>query len=336
MLRGGIRGFGIFPPKFCINCSCDMSKCISTEQARAKWKLKDRITPQVNFFQKFSVGWGWKDRQRRWRMIDELIDVNCMWRVACSEVVCVCVKDGVWHRCVWKVVCDNVACDKGVCVCACACMKKSVWQRCVRKLVCRRCVLKMTQSAAASRGVTGETSASLEPAQSHKYHTCHAKRRWMSPSATPATWNDGGCHQVPRLPRKVPRCHAAPREIQARLQSQPNRISNTPATQNDGGCRQVPCLPRETTADVTKCRLPRKVPRHHAASREIQARHQSQPNPISATPATWNDGGCHQAPRLPHKTKADVTKCHACHAKCRGLTRRHGRSKRVTRASPVP
>ena len=37
-----------------------------------------------------------------------------------------------------------------------------------------------------------------------KCHTCHAKnrsanRRWMSPSATPATWSEGGCRQVPRL-----------------------------------------------------------------------------------------------------------------------------------------
>ena len=39
---------------------------------------------------------------------------------------------------------------------------------------------------------------------------CHAKRRWMSPSATPATQNEGGCRQVPRLPRKVPRRHRRP------------------------------------------------------------------------------------------------------------------------------
>ena len=40
----------------------------------------------------------------------------------------------------------------------------------------------------------------------------------------------------------------------------------------------------------------------------------------SATPATRNDGGCHQVPRLPRETKVDVDKCHACHAKCRGVT----------------
>ena len=49
------------------------------------------------------------------------------------------------------------------------------------------------------------------------------------------------------------------------------------------------------------------------------ARHQSQPNAASATPATQNQGRCH-APRLPRETKVDVTKCHACHAKYRSVT----------------
>ena len=33
----------------------------------------------------------------------------------------------------------------------------------------------------------------------------------------------------------------------------------------------------------------------------------------SATPATQSEGGCHQVPRLPRETKADVAKCLACH-----------------------
>ena len=36
-------------------------------------------------------------------------------------------------------------------------------------------------------------------------------------------------------------------------------------------------------------------------------------------PATRNEGGCHQAPRLPRETMVDVTKCHACHAKRRWM-----------------
>ena len=49
------------------------------------------------------------------------------------------------------------------------------------------------------------------------------------------------------------------------------------------------------------------------ASSGNQARHQSQPS------ATQSDGRCHQVPRLPRKVKVDVTKCHACHAKSRGV-----------------
>jgi len=48
-------------------------------------------------------------------------------------------------------------------------------------------------------------------------------------------------------------------------------------------------------------------------------RHQSQPNAISAIPAMQNDSRYHQVPRLPYKVKVDVTKCHACHAKSRGV-----------------
>ena len=45
-----------------------------------------------------------------------------------------------------------------------------------------------------------------------------------------------------------------------------------------------------------------------------------QPSAISAVPATQTAGGCRQVPRLPLETKAHVAKCHACHAKCRGVT----------------
>ena len=34
-----------------------------------------------------------------------------------------------------------------------------------------------------------------------------------------------------------------------------------------------------------------------------------------ATPATQNEGRCHQVPRLPHNMDVHVTKCHACHTK---------------------
>ena len=58
-------------------------------------------------------------------------------------------------------------------------------------------------------------------------------------------------------------------------------MSATPATQNDGG--------------VTGA----------------QARPSAPHSTMSARPATENDGGCEFVPRLPRKTKVDVTKCHA-------------------------
>ena len=67
-------------------------------------------------------------------------------------------------------------------------------------------------------------------------HACHVKRRWMSPSATPATQSGA----APQAPNPGPR---AP----------PSTICPTPATQNDGRCQFVPRLPRETKVDVTKC-----------------------------------------------------------------------------------
>ena len=129
--------------------------------------------------------------------------------------------------------------------------------------------------------------------------------------ATPATQHTGGCRQVPRLPRNMPRgtkvdvtkrhaYHAKTNCDQARHQSQPGAISATPAMQNKGGCPQVP----------------------HLGAKCAQARHQIQPSAASATPAvtkcqachakrswmspsampaTQSEGGCRQVPRLPRK-----------------------------------
>ena len=252
------------------------------------------------------------------------------WQRWLTKMVCergcvtkLCVKDGVWQSCVWKWFC----------------VKEGVWQSCVwgggpgyrikNKNPTQRC---------GERTRTPHKDVPILPRRTQvdvsKCHACHAKRRWMWPSATPATRNEGG-RQVPRLPRetkvdaakclpqKVQRRHRQPKRAQARHQSQPSAISATPATQSGGGCRQVP-------------RLPRKVPRRHRRPKRAQARHQSQPSAISATPATQSGGGCRQVPRLPRETKVDAAKCHACHAKCRGVTGDQNGPKRATRASPVP
>ena len=133
----------------------------------------------------------------------------------------------------------------------------------------------------------------------------------MSPSTTPATGNAGRCDQVQRLPRKcyvhVAKCHTC----------HANGMSMSPsatlATQSGPhrrprGPKRTPRLPRRMQVDVARCQ-----------------------------PATPNEDGCEQAPRLPRKvprrpgpvpqvlrlprqTQVDVSKCHkfhACHAKRR-------------------
>ena len=72
----------------------------------------------------------------------------------------------------------------------------------------------------------------------------------MRVCATPATWNEGGCNVVPRLPRKMARRHRAPKPHPS---APPHAMSATPATQNDGRCEIVPRLPREIKVDVRLC-----------------------------------------------------------------------------------
>ena len=112
-----------------------------------------------------------------------------------------------------------------------------------------------------------------------KCHTCHAKRRWMSPSATatPATRSAGGCRQAPRLPRKVPRppdhkCHTC--HAKRRWMSHAYHTCHAK-------CRWIsPSAPPATQSAAAS-----------RATNGAQARHQSQPSATSATPATQKEGG---------------------------------------------
>ena len=143
-----------------------------------------------------------------------------------------------------------------------------------------------------------------------KCHACHVKRRWMSPSAAPATQNSRGVQ--PSTP------------AQARRQSPPSAICATPATQSRSRCHQVPRLLRKVEVDVTKChaRQPRcpavsgpSAPPEPAQCHMCHACHAKWKSMSpSATPATQSGSRCHQVPRLPRETKVDVTECHACHA----------------------
>ena len=71
-----------------------------------------------------------------------------------------------------------------------------------------------------------------------KRHPCHAKRKQMLPSATPATQSAGPCRQVPRLLRQQPR-----RQQRQLGTKRATKASPVPL---------VPRLPRKVKVDVAK------------------------------------------------------------------------------------
>ena len=267
-----------------------------------------------------------QDRQGRLWMIDEW--KRCMWR-----------------GCVWKMVCDNGACGRW-CVTT-LCMKDGVWQRCVWKMVCNQDVCVCVWQ--------GWCVTKL----------CVKDGVWQS---CVCVWQSCVCVCVTKMCVKDGVWQSC--VWQRWCLTKPSPISATFATQNEGWCHQVPRLPRETKVDVTKCpACHAKVPRGQSRPRSPKrVTRPAQPHKChachakprlmspSATAATWNEGGCHQVPRLPRKsaarsiatkgpkritrpspvpqvprlprkTKVDVTKCHVCHVKRRG-------PKRVTKTQP--
>ena len=204
-------------------------------------------------------------------------------------------------------------------------------------MVCERwCVTKMVCDTRAAKSATPATQN-----ERGCRHMCHAKRRWMSPSATPATQSAAASPatnavQARHTKADVTKCHAchakrwmSPSATPATQSAAASPATNSPsAPPEPAQCHKChPRLQRETKADVTKCHAchakprwmsPSATPATHSAAASpatnaVQARHQSQASAIRA-------GGCHQVPHLPRETKVDVAKCHACHAKCRGVT----------------
>ena len=154
-----------------------------------------------------------------------------------------------------------------------------------------------TQSGAAPRATNGDQARHQvqqaprpprPPRQTQvnasKRHACHVKRRWMSPSATPATQSG-----------------AAPRAT-----NDPSATSATPTPPNTGKCLQAPRLLRETKVDVTKCHACQAKWRRAPGD---QQRPSAPPCATSATPATPNSGKL-----------ANVSKSHACHVERRWMS----------------
>ena len=89
---------------------------------------------------------------------------------------------------------------------------------------------------------------------------------------------------------------------QSWCESQPSVTSATPATHSEGGCRQAPHLPRKATAG-------------HAKWRGVTGDQAAQVRPsVPSEPAQA------KVPRLPRKTKVEVTKGHAHHTKRRWMS----------------
>ena len=187
----------------------------------------------------------------------------------------------------------------------------------------RKTKVNVTQSPSA-------TPATQNKVDDTKCNACHAKRRSMPPRAPPATRSEGGCHQVPRLPRKVPRRHrrpSAPKGAPKRATKASPVQQAPPATRNQGGCHQATPATQKTAASPAskRPRAHQSAPPKPAQCRKRHACHAKKVDvTCSATPATRSEGRCRQVPCLPREGKVDVAKCprkcHACHPKRRWVS----------------
>ena len=254
-----------------------------------------------------------------------------MWKTVCDKVVCeswyvtkcawkmVCDRWCVTKMCVsmWKTVCDKVVCvkvgiDKFQSVCERSSVTDGVWQRCAsencwQRLYDRWCVSKVCVKDGVWLAGVWQRCVWDGLWNQGGCHICEIVPRL--PCETKV--DDRRCHQVPRLPRKVPRRHARPKRAQARHPGP-----------------WVPRLPRKTKVDVRLCHAchakrpwmwdcatpatwwmsPSATPATQSAAvsratKRAQARH----------PVPW-------VPRLPRKTKVDVRLRHPCHVKPRWMS----------------
>ena len=92
------------------------------------------------------------------------------------------------------------------------------------------------------RGVTGTRLSREAKVHVTKYHTYHAKRRWVSPCATPATQSTAASPATSvTAPKRTTRGSPVP------------KVSRVPRKTKLHVTKRHPRLPRETQVDVTKC-----------------------------------------------------------------------------------
>ena len=150
-----------------------------------------------------------------------------------------------------------------------------------------------TPTAAASRRST--PAEARHRSQPSAIRATPATQKWksMSPSSKPATWNEGGCLQVPRLPRQQLRRPGVPLRPKRATGASP--VPYVPRLPRKSGswCHQVPRLPQETKVDVSKC----------------QPKRATGASPVPYVPRVprKSASGCLQVPRLPRN---NASRCH--------------------------
>ena len=154
-------------------------------------------------------------------------------------------------------MCDKVVCDKDVCEREVACERDVCERLSATKLwVTKLCVREMCVKKLCAKELC------LTKLRAIKLHACHVKRRSMSPSATPATQNEGRCHQEPRLPRKTKvdvtkchACHAKCHACHAKWRGAPGDQRRPSAPPEPAKCNKchVRHAKRKTQVDVAKC-----------------------------------------------------------------------------------
>ena len=110
------------------------------------------------------------------------------------------------------------------------------------------------------------------------------------------------CHQVPRLPRKVKVAVAKCHACHAKWRSMsPANSRGDQRTQARHQSQPSAISATPATQNARRCRQAPRLPRKQPRRPKEPARHQSQPSAKSATPATQNARRCRQVPRLPRK-----------------------------------
>ena len=306
-------------------------------------KLKDRITPQGNFFQYWApnvvAGTG-KEGKTKEVVEDREVKQSCVcvtklyvkdgvWQ---RKMVCVCV----WQSCVWKMVCVKVVCERERVTKLC--VKDGVWQSWVWKMVCERwCVTKMVcerggvTDGVVKNGVCDKVVCEGWCGERWWKKWCVKDGLWRC--VKDGVWQSGVWMMVcqrwwdkvegqPWCVTKLCVKDGVSKMVGDKVVCERWCVKDVVwqswvwkmVCDKDGVCE------RGCVKDGVWKMVCEKSGVWKMVCDKDGVWQQSQPSAISATPATQNAGGCRQVPHLPRERKAHVAKCHACHAKCRGVT----------------